>query len=181
DGCNVGPCKYTMQQTIDQWNRVIKAINNAGEKMLAPVVGSEHRMEVPASNKIQDTKWYSSPGVDLIIREAMKASKERPLVIFIGGQATTVANAYLKNPAIADRIVAIHVNGYRDAPRPRGFNTIDAWSAYVVMKNMRYVNFTGDLYGWYKDKNVNLTQEMINSLPNNHFSNSVKAWYTRYF
>src|SRR5690606_27665892 len=145
--CNVGPCKYDMQHTINQWTRATTAAKNAGMKFLDPVVGSTDRMTIPSSEKIEDTKWTGSAGVDLIIREAMKASKERPLVIIIGGQATTVANAVLKNPSIADRLFVFHVNGYRDAPRPRGFNTIDAWSAYVVMSKVRYVNFTGDQYG----------------------------------
>src|SRR5690606_29085077 len=79
DQCNVGPCKYDMQHTINQWTRATTAAKNAGMKFLDPVVGSTDRMTIPSSEKIEDTKWTGSAGVDLIIREAMKASKERPL------------------------------------------------------------------------------------------------------
>ena len=34
DRCNLGDCKYTMQQTIDQWNRVTNSAKNAGMKLL---------------------------------------------------------------------------------------------------------------------------------------------------
>jgi gliding motility-associated-like protein len=182
DMCNQGSCKYTMQSTIDQWNKVTSAVKAAGIKMVTPTIGADAMLTAPASFKIEDTKWKSSAGADLIIREALKCTKEKPLVILVGGQATTVANAYLKNPSIADRVIVFHIKGYKDVPNiARGFNTIDAWSAYIVMKKMRYINFAGDHYSWYPGKNVNLTQTMINSLPDNHMANSIKKWYSSFF
>ena len=46
-----------------------------------------------------------SKGVDFIVEQAMKASKEDPLWIIGLGAATDIASAYLKEPAIAERIV----------------------------------------------------------------------------
>lgn len=179
---NPSSCLRSMQYTIDQWNRVIDGVKGAGIKVVTPTIGADFMLAAPASLKIEDTKWKSNAGADLIIKEALKCTKEKPLVILVGGQATTVATAYLKNPSIADKILIFHIKGYKDrADVPRGFNTIDSWSAYIVMKKMRYINFAGDEYSWYPGKNVNLTQTMINSLPNNHMANSIRKWYTNLF
>jgi purine nucleosidase len=47
-----------------------------------------------------------SEGVDFIIEQAMQASPQDPLWVLGLGAATNLASAYLKEPAIADRIVA---------------------------------------------------------------------------
>ncbi|MBN1669973.1 MAG: carbohydrate-binding protein, partial [Kiritimatiellae bacterium] len=100
----------------------------------------------PASAKIEDTEPVGSDGTDLIVREAHKASAEKPLVILMGGNATAVADAYLSDPSIADRIVPVWIGGQR--PRREGdcvgqdYNTlVDAWAAYILQERLRTVLF----------------------------------------
>ena len=72
-----------------------------------PVKGSEVALEKPANGIIEDTKFEASVGSDLIIAEAHKASPDKPLCIFVGGNVTSIANAYLKDKSIADRVVVL--------------------------------------------------------------------------
>lgn len=185
DKCTTGTCKRTMQFSVTEFDRAIKIARSAGLSTVPePVLGADAILRRPASGRIEDTQYKISVGSELIIREAKKASAAKPLIIFVGGQATTVANAYLKDPSIAERIIVFHVYGHYDRYNvPTSYNTQDPWSAYVVMKKIRYINFTGDLRSWYwrPVKNVNLTQSMINSLPNNPLANALKTWYTRFF
>jgi gliding motility-associated-like protein len=178
-------CNLTMQQTMDGWNSTWAVAQAAGLKNVPkPIAGAGEIVLRPASGRIEDTRFKSSPGADLIISEAHKASAAKPLVIFVGGNVSTVANAYLKDPSIAPKIVVLQIHGYHNYPNKTvSYNTTDPWATYVVMKKFKYVNWAGDSRSWYwtPRKNVNLTQAMVNTLPNNPLANAVKTWYSRFF
>lgn len=93
-------CNLTMQQTMEAWNSTWAVAQAAGLKNVPkPIAGAGEIVSRPASGRIEDTRFKSSPGADLIISEAHKASAAKPLVIFVGGNVSTVANAYLKDPS----------------------------------------------------------------------------------
>jgi gliding motility-associated-like protein len=178
-------CNVSLQEAIDGWSSTWTVAQAAGLKNVPkPVVGASEVMPRPASGRIEDTRFRLSAGSDLIINEAHKASAQKPLVVFVGGNVTTIANAYLKDPSIAPKVVVIQIHGYHNSPtKTVSYNTTDPWATYVVMKKFRYINWAGDSRSWYWTpvKNVNLTQSMINQLPNNPLANAVKTWYSRFF
>ena len=49
-----------------------------------------------------------SEGVDFILEEARRATSEEPLWVIGLGPATSIASAYLADPSIADRVVALY-------------------------------------------------------------------------
>jgi len=166
--------KYEHDFLFSQWTDLYdRALKSQLKNIPAPVKGADMTLVKPANGIIEDTKYKSSVGSDLIIAQAHKASPEKPLCIFAGGNVTTIANAYLKDKSIADKIVVFHVDGYKF--NEGTYNTMDSWSTYVVMKRFRYISWSGDLYSWYhkvRPLNVDLT-----GMPVNPFTEVIKYWY----
>ena len=49
--------------------------------------------------------------VDFIIAEAMRTDVDSPLFVACGGSLTQIASAYLREPAIADRVIVVWIGG----------------------------------------------------------------------
>ena len=49
--------------------------------------------------------------VDFIVAEAMRTDVESPLFVACGGSLTQIASAYLREPAIADRLIVLWIGG----------------------------------------------------------------------
>lgn len=152
------------------------------------IMGALKPLVRPANKNIDSTVPESGPGVDLIIAEAKKATPQKPLVVFVGGQATSVASAYLKDKSIADRVVVLHLAGYWSKPeQAQTYNTADWWSAYIAMKRMKYLSigfkWAGTIPHNYSHHghNVGLTQAMIDVLPASTTNNAIKKWYREKF
>ena len=112
----------------------------------APVRGSASALVKPVSGVVADTAFTPTPGSDLIVREARRASPEAPLVVFCGGPCTTVATAYLSDPAIAGRVVVFQVDG-------GVYNGKDEWAWEVCERSLPFANwargyFWGAWSGW---------------------------------
>ncbi len=109
-----------------------------------PVRGVAGSLQKPTSGRIEDTNPIGSEGSRLIVKEARKASPERPLVVVEGGPLTTIADAYLLDPTIADKVVVAWLGGrleggVDDMGDYNGWS--DGWAAYVVLEKLRLVQF----------------------------------------
>ena len=137
---------YDMTQCMNDAQKAIALARESGiENIPQPIAGADQALSRPASGKIEDTQFQSTHGSRLMIQEAKKASPEQPLLIMAGGPLTTVANALLEAPEIADNIIvfALSVSSYR-------YNGKDGWSVYIVAKQTRLVEWATDDF-W--DKN----------------------------
>lgn len=96
---------------------------------------------IPASKKIDDTIPFKSPAGYKIVEEALKCTAKNPLVVIVGGRATCVADAYLINPGIAEKvIVAQYLDHLGRAGNLPGYNIQeDLWAANIVLKNFRVI------------------------------------------
>src|SRR4029079_2860388 len=62
----------------------------------------------PASGQIDDTTPNRSEGARLMVETSARLSLPyRPLVVVTGGRLTDVADAYLVDPTVADRLVVV--------------------------------------------------------------------------
>lgn len=159
---NVLP-QNTHESTFQEWTRAYNAAISSGLKNIPqPIKGADWYLTKPSTGVIEQTVRKDSPGSDLIISEALKASPSKPLIIIVGGQATSVANAYLKNPTIIDRVIVFHVDGWGSTQ----FNGVDYWANEIVMRRMKYINWDGNLNSWYTvDLNFSAA-----GIPNNAFT-----------
>ena len=73
------------------------------------------KLDVPIKRGTEQERSGTSPvrssASDAIVAEALRDDTELPLYLVLGGGLTELANAYLTNPAIADRVTAIWIGG----------------------------------------------------------------------
>ena len=99
--------------------------------------GPAQRLQQPTSNRIEATQPLNSAAGRRIIEVALQATPEMPLVLITGGQLTAVADAYLQNPRIADRIVICGIFGVLTAT----YNVrLDPWAWAIVVSRFRCVS-----------------------------------------
>lgn len=115
-----------------------KAVDS-GFTGLPPVeFGPFRRHEKPSSGNIEDTEPIGSAGTRRILEEAREATVENPLVVSCGGPLATVADAYLRDPSIAHKVVVY----WRETPdeENQGWNSLlSGWSATIVAREMQLV------------------------------------------
>ena len=92
----------------------------------------------PDSSVIEETKVVrESAGSALIVREARAAARAgKKLIVAIGGEAATVAIAYLTDPSIADHVVVIAI-GFNG-----GANGLHEWASWIISKRMKLAHYS---------------------------------------
>ena len=125
----------------------------------------------PASGKIEDTQPNRSEGALLIVASSKTLSvPDRPLVVASGGGLTDVADAYLIDPTVADRVVVVSSLGGATSTGggmggPNG--QIDPWADFIVASRFRYVQVSA----WYDQLN-DVPTAALSQLPDN----ALGAW-----
>ena len=138
-------------------------------------IGVDRLLERPASGKVEDTKPVRSAGTDLIVREARRASPEKPLVVIVGGPLCTVASAYLDDPSIADRMVVMMTD-------IDGYNGSDPWANYVVATRSKLVNFGASPLWWpQRPEPPVMPPGQFDSLPDLEITRSMKEVARRFW
>ena len=160
--------QYSFKQSLDDAKKAISLARESGLKNIPDLTsGSDQALVRPPSGRIEDTMPHPTDGSRLIVAEAKKASREKPLLIVAGGPQTTVANAILTTPEIAANLVVFNltVSG--------GYNGKDGWAAYIVAKRARSVDWGG---GQFWDKDSVFRAEHFSSLPENPFTQDMKRF-----
>ena len=99
-------------------------------------MGLHSRHEKPDSERIDDTDPIGSAATERIVSAASDASPKNPLVITAGGPMCTVADAYLTDPSIANKVVIF----CRIRPEVDGWNEfLSGWSLTVVVRRFQTV------------------------------------------
>ncbi len=160
---------YKMQQCVDECLKLREAANASGldmQRIPKPVLGADQALQRPASGKIEDTKFVRTPGGDLIVTEAKRASPKRPLLVFAGGPCTTVAQAYLTDASIADRMIVFQIDG-------GAYNGKDAWSWEIVKQRCRFANWAR---GYFWRDIAEWKAERFNELPKNPLGDLLRKY-----
>lgn len=100
----------------------------------------------PPSGVIEETKPVGAKGSWLIVNEARRATAAKPLVVIMGGQGSALADAYLLDNSIADKVVALWlVGGKRNGEVVlHGFEYnayTDLWATQIIFEKLRLVVF----------------------------------------
>jgi hypothetical protein len=149
---------HKMEEQIQDCRKLLKAARASGLRNIPdPVLGAEEALRRPASGGIEETRFKRSKGSDLIVAEALRATPEKPLLVFVGGSCTTVASAYLTEPGIAGRMIVFQVDGGT-------YNGSDGWAWEITMKRCRFANWAR---GYFWDKLNAWNPERFRSLPSN--------------
>ncbi len=128
---NQRECKLFVQGRKE----IVEKARRSGMKNLpVAMAGTNNRLKKPDSNRIEDTEPLDLKASEFIVKEAKDARPRRPLVIVTGGQLTTVANAYLLDPGIADNVVVSGIFGVDQKDYNAG---LDSWAWTIVLSKFR--------------------------------------------
>jgi hypothetical protein len=158
---------YKLQQGMEDAEKSIAIARRSGVKNIPdPTPGCDAVFERPASEYIKDTKVVPSKGSELIVAEARKASREKPLVVFVGGPLNTVANAYLMDPTIAERMIVFMTD-------LRGYNGKDPWANYIVASRCRLINYGAHVWWPQRPDPPVMPLERFAELPQNEMTQDI--------
>ncbi len=168
------------QSQMDDANNAVQLCRNSNMGTIPdPIFGSPGKLDRPDSGNIEDTSYTVSDGSTLIVNAAHTCGTvEKPLVVFIGGQASTIAAAYLQDPSIADKVIVCHID-------PLGYNGADTWATYICAKRMRFFAWGNKLWWWsgtYENQVIInnppiLPDSCFDALPNNPLCTYLKTTF----
>ena len=161
-----------IQTNVGGYRALIAAARSDGLQNLPdPIASICTPLVMPASGNIDDTQPNRSEGALLIVATSKSlALPHRPLVIATGGALTDVADAYLIDPTVTERVVVVSslgsatsTGGGMGSPNGDG----DPWADFIVASRYRYVQVSA----WY-DQLTDIPTSSVSLLPNN----ALGAW-----
>jgi len=177
-GIIVNPSAYhtDLAASVDGWNQMIAAARASGLRNIPDATPSPADALVrPADGVIEHTTPNRSAGAKLIVDLSAKWGRSwRPVVVATGSRLTELADAYLMDPAVADRVVVVSsLGGVADDGRPvMGWpnGDLDAWAGWIVGQRFRYVQVNG-----YYDQQGDVPTAKVGDLPANAFGSWMAA------
>jgi hypothetical protein len=161
-----------IQTNLGGYQDLITAARSSGLQNLPDPISSVGAPLVrPASSNIADTQANRSAGALLIVDLSKSLGlPNRPLVIATGGALTDVADAYLVDPTVTERVVVVSSLGSATSSgggmgSPNGNN--DPWADFIVASQFRYIQVSA----WY-DQLTDVPTSRLSELPNN----ALGAW-----
>ncbi len=173
-GIIANPSSYSpdLAANVSGWEQMITAARASGLRNIPKVTGSAGEPLVrPADGKIESTTPNKSEGAKLILDQSARLSLPwRPLVVATGSRLTDIADAYLMDPTVADRVVVVSaLGGVAGGSSVMGWpnGELDAWADWIVGQRFRYIQVNG-----YYDQLGDVTTAKAADLPDNPFG----AW-----
>jgi hypothetical protein len=173
-GIIVNPSVYwpDLAVNVDGWNQLIAAARASGLRNIPDATGSAGVPLVrPADGAIEHTTPNMSDGAKLILDLSARLSvPSLPLVVVTGSHLTEVADAYLMDPTVADRVVVVSaLGGEASGASVMGWpnGELDAWADWIVGQRFRYIQVNG-----YYEQAGDVPSAKVADLPGNAFG----AW-----
>jgi len=178
---SASPAWPKLEENIAGWRGLVEAARKSGLKNIpAPTPSFNSRLTVPSSGKIEDTAAKGSEGAQAIVELSAKLSLPyRPVVIVTGGALTDIADAYLIDPGVVDRVVVVSSLGALDATgaamaMPNG--EMDPWADRIVTTHFRYIQVSA-----FYDQLADVPDSRRLDLPKNELGDWMRAKQPRIF
>jgi len=168
-----------LDSNLEGWQMMRAAASASGiEGLPEPTRSSGPPLVKPASGSIADTAPNRSAGAELIVRIALEAP-DPPVAVITGGRLTDVADAYLIEPEIADRIVVVASLGELSEPGavmgvPNG--EMDPWADTIVVQRLRYVQVSA-----FYDQLADVPSSRMSELPDQAFGDWIASKQSEIF
>lgn len=171
-----GPNESTnLGENLESWRSMVEAARQSGLSGIPDPVASDSATLVrPADGNIDSTTPNGSEGAHFIIDTSIQLARPlRPLVVVTGGKLTDVADAYLMDRTLPDRVVVVSSLGTATTDGgkmgiPNG--EIDTWADVIVAQKFRYVQVSA-----YYDQKGDITDEIVTQMPINAFTSFIQA------
>lgn len=164
---NASSYATSLTDNLAAWQELVDAARSSGLQGIPDPVGSASAPLVrPADGDVDSTVANDSEGARLIVDvSARLATSERPVVVVSGGRLTEVADAYLLDHDVSERVVVIAALGSGSAAggvmgAPNG--ELDPWADWIVTERFRYIQVSA-----FYDATIDLPTSELASLPNN--------------
>jgi hypothetical protein len=149
------------------WRDLVTAAQGSGLQSIPVVTPSTGApLTRPTDGQIDSTAPNGSAGARLIVDISRQLSvPARPVVVVSATSLTDIADAYLLDHTVVDRVVVVAALGSFTAPDgimgpPNG--DMDPWADWIVAERFRYVHASA----WY-DQTGDITAAEIPNLPQN--------------
>jgi hypothetical protein len=149
------------------WNDLVNAATASGLPNVPSVTSSAGAaLTMPANGQIDSTTANNSLGAQAIRDLSRQLSQPNlPVVVVSGTSLTDVADAYLIDHSVVDRVVVVAALGGYAAPNasmnaPNG--DMDPWADWIVAQKFRYIQVSA-----YYDQTGDVTTTDLPSLPKN--------------
>jgi hypothetical protein len=156
-----------LEENLIAWQELVNAARASGMRGIPDPTGSVGApLERPADGNIDSTVPNGSAGARLIVDVSARLAKPyRPVVVVAGGRLTDVADAYLLDHDVKNRVVVVASLGSGSAAgglmgAPNG--ELDPWAGWIVTERFRYVQVCT-----FYDATIDLPASELGTLPNN--------------
>jgi hypothetical protein len=164
-----------LDTSVAGWQALVDAARKSGLRDIPdPVKSASVPLTRPSNDDIASTTPNNSDGARFIRDVSARLSLPyRPVVVATGGRLTDIADAYLIDPTVTERVVVVSSlgektasGGIMDAPNGQ----LDPWASTIVGERFRYVQVST----WY-DQMTDVPVSRLSERPTNAFGDWVAA------
>lgn len=165
----------SLDDNIAGWRNMIAAARDSGlDNIPDPIASTGPALVRPDDGNIDSTTPNRSEGALRIIDTAARVALPfRPLVVVTGGRPTDVADAYLMDHTLPERVVVVAALG---SPNTNGATMgvpnglLDTWADIIVAQKFRFIQVSV-----YYDKAADVPSSLLSQLPKNAFTAWIEA------
>jgi hypothetical protein len=175
---SAGGAWFDLEANFSGWQELVTRARESGLLNVPdPIRSTSQPLQRPGDGNIDSTVPNDSEGARFIIEASSRLGRpDLPLVVATGGRLTDLADAYLLDPTVTDRVVVVASLGtgfsadeqVAQMGAPNG--EMDAWADAIVVQRFRYVQVSA-----YYDHLNDLPAERIAELPDNSFGEWMRA------
>jgi hypothetical protein len=159
-----------LDANLSGWQELVTAARASGLTGVPDLTRSASQPLVrPADDNVESTTPNDSAGARFIVETSRRlATPELPLVVATGCRLTEVADAYLIDPTVVDRVIVVASlgTGFSDGESvarmgvPNG--EMDPWANAIVAEKFRYVQVSA-----YYEQESDVPMDRLAELPDN--------------
>lgn len=160
-----------LQANVAGWRDLAASARESGlSNVPDPVESESNTLERPSDDDLDATTPNDSAGARLIVAESKRVFEDtgKPVVLAVGGRLTDVADAYLIDPSVTERVVVVASAGSSFGEdgetatigRPNG--EMDPWADEIVIRRFTYVQVAA-----HYDQTEDVQESELEQLPDN--------------
>lgn len=171
---NTGPMWPNTESLMAGWQEMTAAASKSGMKNVpTPMASLGPTLVRPANGDIDSTQGNASKGAHFIVEASQELARSyRPLVVLTGCRLTDVADAYLLDPTVVDRVVVVSALGSVTATGGLmgiANGEMDPWADVIVASKFRYIQVST-----YYDPMSDVPADLLQQLLANPFATWIK-------
>jgi len=172
---NASPAGKILDENMVGWQGMVTAARQSGLSGIPdPLASDSTELVRPTDGQIESTVANGSEGAQFIIDTSKRlALPFRPLVVVSAGRLTDLADAYLLDPTVTDRVVVVASLGTTttagaEMGMPNG--EMDEWADVIVASKFRYIQISA-----FYDQMQDAPTSLFPQLPSNAFTSWIEA------